>query len=380
MTIIFFTREEVVIDQPLAFLPPVTTAHVTIAGVALFFLMWLVLLFLCRWSPKRGSFRRNYAIPYFDRVTAYVIEIFQADPSNDTLGLRSTLLLSSAGEPVGLEKGDRLGDYVLEDVIGKGTYGVVWRARKGKQLFALKVANFITTVNEQNAEENARLIKQARDEAKRWTTLSHANLVRIVDAMDLGLVRGNPRDSGAAGKFFVIIMPYYERGDLRKYLEKDRSKNKRCTVSLTLEVIFQIGAALDYIHDRKLVHRDVKPSNILMDADNYLLGDFGLARFEYETINSIVAKGTTPYLPPDVQPGDRKASHDVYALGVTMFQMLNGKLPSRRGNSLDFDAAVPDVLRSFLGYALEPNAEDRFGSVREFLAALKFAQKQLEIS
>src|SRR5579863_15433 len=122
-------------------------------------------------------------------------------------------------------------------------------------------------------------------------------------------------------------MPYVEGGTLRDYL----LKRKQLPLEEAASFVDQIAAALQYAHDSKVVHRDVKPSNILLRQDGYAyLVDFGLAKalMGAESLTSEGAMvGTPEYMAPEQSNGESDYRSDIYSLGVILYQMLTGRVP-----------------------------------------------------
>jgi serine/threonine-protein kinase len=153
-----------------------------------------------------------------------------------------------------------------------------------------------------------------RREAEAACQLQHPNICSIVDY-------------GEAGDTVYIAMPFLAGGSLADVLARDRSVAAGAAASVTV----QVAAALDYAHRRGVVHRDVKPDNILFDEDGHaLVTDFGIAtaRFHGRLTNTGRAMGTPHYMSPEQAMGRMvDGRSDVYALGVMLYEMLLGIPP-----------------------------------------------------
>src|SRR5712691_12266429 len=134
-------------------------------------------------------------------------------------------------------------------------------------------------------------------------------------------------DFGEQSPWYYLVMPYVEGGTLRDYL----LKRKQLTLEEAASFVDQIAAALQYAHDSKVVHRDVKPSNILLRQDGYAyLVDFGLAKalMGAEALTGAGAMvGTPEYMAPEQSNGESDSRSDIYSLGVILYQMLTGRVP-----------------------------------------------------
>lgn len=135
-------------------------------------------------------------------------------------------------------------------------------------------------------------------------------------------------DSGVAGFYHYLVMPYMQRGNLRERLVQGKMTQEEAGVILN-----QLAGALQYAHERSIVHRDIKPSNVLLDntdAGYVYLADFGLAKMlgERSDITQIGCLiGTPEYMAPELAYMSESVSSDIYALGILLYQMLTDRLP-----------------------------------------------------
>jgi len=191
-------------------------------------------------------------------------------------------------------------------------------------------------------------------------------------------------DSGKAGDIPYYIMPYVEGESLFARLERER----RLSLDDALRITRDVASALGYAHSRRVLHRDVKPENILLAGGRALVADFGLARAigaaDYKKLTETgVVVGTAYYMSPEQLREERDLDQrtDIYGLGCILYEMLTGG-PPFVGRSLTevvtriLRAPVPAIasvspaVNQAIGRALAKSAAERFGSMEEFAAAL----------
>jgi serine/threonine protein kinase len=223
-----------------------------------------------------------------------------------------------AGE---LGAGDRLGPYLLEARLGHGTTGIVFRAVRehdGRRV-ALKVLRRTLSGDEQ-------FVRRFVREAAVAGAVPHRHLVPIVEA-------------GAAGGRHYLASDYVDGGSLRDRLQQ--------TGTLPLDEVARlgacVGAALDALHAADLVHRDVKPSNVMLTTDGRaLLADFGLAK---GPAHSVVTRpgelmGTPAYMAPELISGEEATpATDLYALGCVLYECVTGEVPFASPSLVEMVAA-----------------------------------------
>ncbi len=207
-----------------------------------------------------------------------------------------------------LDIGERLGSYGLEARLGEGAMGVVYRAVRDPDgaIVALKVLR-----DELAGDEVFR--RRFTREAKAAAEVEHRNLVRVLDAGE------------SDGRFYLAVR-YVDGRSLA-----DRLADGPLPLPGTLRLIAEVAGGLQAIHERGLVHRDVKPSNVLLDADETAaLGDFGLAKGRAYTVLTRPGQvlGTLDYLAPELIRGAPAGpASDIYALGCVAFECLAGAPP-----------------------------------------------------
>ncbi len=217
--------------------------------------------------------------------------------------------------------GKRLdGRYEIQDVIGVGGMAIVYKAYDNidDRIVAVKVLK-----DEYLANEEFR--RRFKNESKAIAVLSHPNIVKVFDV-------------SFGDRLQYIVMEYVEGITLKEYIEKCGS----IEWNEALFFIIQILRALQHAHDKGIVHRDVKPQNImLLENGTIKVTDFGIARFSHSETRTVTEKaiGSVHYISPEQAKGeltDEKA--DIYSVGIVLYEMLTGKLP------FDGDSAVAVAL------------------------------------
>jgi serine/threonine protein kinase/tetratricopeptide (TPR) repeat protein len=257
--------------------------------------------------------------------------------------------------------------YQILDVLGEGGMGAVYKAkdRELNRMVALKVIR-------PELARNPAIVERFKQELRLSHQVTHKNVIRIYD---LG--------EGEGVKF--ITMEYIEGKDLRSLI---REKN-RFTPEETVEVIQQVCHALDAAHSVGVIHRDLKPQNIMQDrAGRILVMDFGLARtLQGEGMTQTGALvGTMEYMSPEQALGkELDQRSDIFSLGLIGYELLTGKMPFVAESALaslikrtqeraipvsDVDDQIPGALSGIVSKCLERNLSDRYQSVSAVLADL----------
>src|SRR6266567_4465605 len=206
-----------------------------------------------------------------------------------------------------------LGDrYQLQDPIGRGGMATIYRGRdmRMKRVVAIKALRELY-----NTEP--KFVKRFEREAKAASALHHPNIVQV---FDYGQTDGN----------YYLVMELVEGTELRRYLRSRGVLDSKRAIIIAHDVALGLGAA----HRRAIVHRDVKPQNILVCREGSIkLTDFGIASV-YQNLNASrltttgMTLGTVEYMPPEQAQGDIVSpAADVYALGIVMYEMLTGRTP-----------------------------------------------------
>ncbi len=266
--------------------------------------------------------------------------------------------------------GKKLGLYEIVAPLGEGGMAAVYKAYQPSmnRYVALKILP-------QSLAKDPQFVGRFQQEAKVLAKLQHPHVLPVFDF-------------GEAEGYTYIVMPLVESGTLTELLQ-----GRPLSLKQIRSLISQIGEALDYAHARGLVHRDVKPSNVLVDGrGNCLLTDFGLAKIvegsaKFTDTGGIL--GTPAYMSPEQgrgMPIDGRS--DIYSLGVMLYEMATGKPPfdaetpiaivfKHIQDPLPPPAALnpdlPEAVERVILKALAKDPADRFQTAREMVAALQAA-------
>jgi len=261
------------------------------------------------------------------------------------------------------------GRYVIERELGRGGMASVYQARAPGR--AEPVAIKLMNPNVADALDSKRFIREMGVAA----SLDHPLIVPLID-------------SGRAGDVLFYVMPCVSGESLYERLQRER----RLPVPEALGIARDVATALGYAHERGVLHRDVKPENILLARGRALIADFGLARAigaaDYTKLTATgVIVGTVYYMSPEQlrEEPDLDQRTDIYSLGCILYEMLSGE-PPFSGRTLT-DVAnrilrgpipavrrlrpeVPVAVDEAIGRALAKARADRFTAMSEMLAAL----------
>ena len=282
------------------------------------------------------------------------------DRAGDFLEQPASALLASGIAPTSLSK--RLaaalaGRYEIEREIGRGGMATVHLARdlRHGRWVAIKVLR----------EELAAAVGAERflEEIRVTASLQHPHILPLFD-------------SGSAAGLVWYVMPFVEGETLRSRLARER----RLSVDDAVQLVREMADALEYAHRHGVVHRDVKPENVLLQSGHALVADFGIA-LALENAGGArltrtgITLGTPSYMAPEQAAGDRPidARTDVYALGAVLHEMLAGESPLLHGQAIALATRRADVSSSLdaaVRRALAKEPDDRFPSAGAFAAAL----------
>jgi serine/threonine protein kinase len=272
--------------------------------------------------------------------------------------------------------GERVADrYEIEELVGTGGMSSVYRAHDEllDRHVALKILH-------QHYNDDEEYVERFRREARSVAKLAHPNIVTVID-------RGEEN-----GRQFIVF-EYIAGENLKQLVDRAGRLPIRRAVELGLE----IARALAFAHDQGLIHRDVKPQNVLLNGDGEAkVTDFGIARsldVEHGMTQTGTVLGTSNYIAPEQASGRPVDAHtDVYSLGVVMYELLTGEVPfpgenfvavamkhinEPPPNLLEKRPDVPLRLAAAVDRALEKDPRDRFSSMHEFASELETVLSEL---
>src|SRR6266516_3268318 len=267
--------------------------------------------------------------------------------------------------------GQQFGNYRLVSLLGQGGYAEVYLGQhvRFKQQAAIKVLH--AHLSSQEAEH-------FQQEAETIATLAHPSIVRV---FDFDVQEGIP----------FLVMDYAPNGSLRQRYPK----GKLVPLPQIVSFVKQVAAALQYAHDKKYIHRDVKPENMLIGQhQEMLLSDFGIATIAHSTsslsANAEGTSGTLAYMAPEQIEGHPRPASDQYALGVVVYEWLCGERPFEGSVSeliahhlsipplplREHVPAIPLQVEQIVLRALAKDPKERFASIESFALALEEACKE----
>ena len=258
-------------------------------------------------------------------------------------------------------KGESFGKYQILDVLGSGGFGTVYLAEDSmiQKRVAVKVPH-------EQTHELEKLLAEARLLAR----LDHPHIVRVYTA-------------DIVNETFFIVMEYVEGDTLM-----ERIKNgKKLPVEAAVDLLIPIGEAAEYAHQKSILHRDIRPSNILVEAASGApkVADFGTSRLLDAVPFAKTRIGSPPYMPPEQFDGRATYASDVYALGVMSYRIMSGKLPFFSGEMRELERmikreapvplhlqerSVPKRVSDVVMRAMEKDVKQRTPSAAALLADL----------
>lgn len=271
--------------------------------------------------------------------------------------------------------GKSFGRYEILEELGEGGMAVVYRANDSR--LDRDVAIKVIRKGAFPADHIDRILKRFEREAKALARLSHPNIMKV---HDYGEHEGSP----------YLVMEYLPGGTLKKKMGKPVPWEQ------AIQLILPIAEALDYAHSQNMIHRDVKPSNILLTQRGQpMLTDFGIAKIleveEGQTLTGTgMGVGTPEYMSPEQWKGNSSMRSDIYSLGIVLYELLAGRKPYIADTPADlllkqateplprlsaFAKGLPNNVEKVLFKALERKPEDRFANMAEFARALEALQK-----
>jgi serine/threonine-protein kinase len=265
-----------------------------------------------------------------------------------------------------------LGRYQVERELGKGAMGVVYGGRDPKinRVVAIKTMALAQEFDADELEDvKARFFREAETAGR----LTHPNIVTIYDA-------------GEEHDLAYIAMEFLKGKDLVPYTKPDNL----LPLAKTMSIVARVAEALGYAHTQNVVHRDVKPANIMYEpeSDTVKVTDFGIARItDSSRTKTGMVLGTPSYMSPEQLAGKKIGGQsDLFSLGAALFQMVCGQLPFQ-GDSmaqlmfkianephpdiLEIRPDVPDCLVAIINRSLAKNPEERFQTGDEMAKAIR---------
>jgi serine/threonine protein kinase len=273
--------------------------------------------------------------------------------------------------------GRSINHYHITEQLGEGGMAIVYKAfdthlERDVAVKVIRTDQFAPAILE-------KILKRFEREAKVVGKLSHPNIVGVID---YGEFEGSP----------YLVMPYLDGGTLKFHL----NRHSRLPWQEAVRLLLPVADALQYAHEHNVLHRDVKPSNILLtDAGQPMLTDFGVAKvLEGDEGNTLtgtgVGLGTPEYMAPEQWQGQFSAQSDIYSLGVVLYEMIAGVRPY----TADTPAAVlikqitgplrqprdlvpdlPEKVERLLYKALAIKPEDRYENMGLFASVIRSLEK-----
>ena len=261
--------------------------------------------------------------------------------------------------------GKRLdGRYEIHELIGVGGMAVVYRAYDtiDDRTVAVKILK-------DEFSRNAEFLRRFRNESKAIAMLSHPNIVKVYDV-------------SIGDRIQYIVMEYIDGITLKEYLDQQ----KQIKWKEAIHFVVQILRALQHAHSKGIVHRDIKPQNIMLLQDGTIkVTDFGIARFSHNETRTMTDKaiGSVYYIAPEQARGDyTDEKTDLYSVGVMLYEMLTGKLPFEADNAVsvaimqlqtdprpprELDPTIPEGLEEITLKAMQKDPALRYQSAAEML-------------
>ena len=267
--------------------------------------------------------------------------------------------------------GNYLGQYKLVQYLGYGAMARVYKAfhTELRRYAAVKVLH-------PHFSSDPDFLLQFKAEAQNLARLRHPNIVQVYDA-------------SVAGNYPYLVMEFIDGITLKFLIEEYSEKRVRIPLIRTLRTIYSVGLALAYAHQRNIIHRDVKPSNIMIEeSGRVVLADFGLAKLTTRRSDTETGtiKGTPAYMAPEQALG--RASNprsEIYSLGVIFYELLTGRQPYSDENPLAIAmkhvsdplipprAVVPEIpeeVEKIVIRAMIKNPNERYSTAKDFLQDL----------
>lgn len=271
--------------------------------------------------------------------------------------------------------GTKLGSYEIIEAIGEGGMARIYKGFHDElnRYTAIKVINW-------GLQEDPEFTERFRREAQAIAILRHPNIVQIFDF-------------GKHTSGYFMVMEFIDGSDLQVQLREYRNRDELLSKDKILRVIRDVAAALDYAHSRGVIHRDVKPSNIMITREGQpILTDFGLVMLPAHKSQATIGNtfGTPHYVAPEqaISSAAAVAASDIYSLGVILYEMAVGQLPFDDESPLSvalkhisdppppptsINPNLPPDVEDVILQALAKDPTDRFATAGDMASALEMS-------